>query len=142
MVKSIGGSLWLNLWTPTVHDDRIVDDYTDTGNYDNNGTNITFQPSTVVPDGNWPPAAQAVIAAAGTGTPKPALVDDDDLRVAYHGSWSFQGGRSYGDLDSGVHHSQQNGASATITLQGTGISLAVSKLDGTYFLVDGFQLTG
>ncbi|MFC0435255.1 right-handed parallel beta-helix repeat-containing protein [Kutzneria buriramensis] len=191
VVKSIGGSLWLNLWTPTIHDDTIVNNFTDTGNYNNNGTNITLQPSTVVPDQNWPAAAQAIIDAAGPDTPRSNLVDDDDLRIAYRGSWSFQGGRSYGDLNGNVHYSQQDGASASITFTGTGISfltetnsdeghvgvtldgvaqpavnantaqrgvqqkvfsvkglhpgshtLTVSKLDGTYFLVDGFQLLG
>jgi hypothetical protein len=191
VVKSIGGSLWLNLWTPTIHDDKIVDNYTDTGNYNNNGTDITLTPSTVVGDQNWPPAALAILAAAGPDMPKSKLVDDDDLRVAYRGSWSFQGGRGYGDLNGNVHYSQQDGASATITFSGTGISfitetnsdegkigvtldgvakpsvtantaqrgvqqkvfsvkgltagqhtLTVSKVDGTYFLVDGFEITG
>jgi hypothetical protein len=177
-----GSSLW------HTHDATIQGNYTDTGNY-YNGTDITFQPSTVVPDQNWPPAAQAIIDAAGPDTPEPSLVDDDDLRIAYRGSWSSNGSRGFGDLDNGVHYSQQNGASATITFTGSGISfltetnsdeghigvtldgvaqpsvdataavrsaqqkvfsvkglpsgrhtLTVSKLDGTYFLVDGFQL--
>jgi hypothetical protein len=190
VVRFSNGSLWLNLWTPTIHDDAIYDNYSDTASYNNNGTNITFVQSTVVTDGNWPPAAQAIIKAAGPGTPTGTLVDDDDLRIDYHGSWSSSGSRGLGDLNDGVHYTQQDGASATITFTGTGISfltetnsdeggvgitldglvkpavnantpsrgvqqqlysvtglaagshtLTVSKLSGTYFLVDGFQLT-
>jgi hypothetical protein len=191
VVRFSNGSLWLNLWTPTIHDDTIQDNYTDTAAYNNNGTNITFQQSTVVTDGNWPTAAQAIINAAGPGTPTSTLVDDDDLRIGYSGSWSSSGSRGVGDLNDGVHYTQQDGASATITFTGTGISfltetnsdegqvgvtldgvtkpavnantpsrqvqqhlysvtglaagshtLTLSKLSGTYFLVDGFQLSG
>jgi hypothetical protein len=190
VVRFSNGSLWLNLWTPTIHDDAIYDNFTDTAAYNNNGTNITFQQSTVVTDGNWPPAAQAIINTAGPGPSSSNLVDDDDLRIGYSGSWSSSGSRGLGDLNDGVHYTQQDGASATITFTGTGISfltetnsdegqvgitldgvtkpavnansptrqvqqqlysvtglaagshtLTVSKLSGTYFLVDGFQLS-
>jgi hypothetical protein len=144
----------------------------------------------VVTDGNWPAAAQAIIAAAGPGTLPGKAVDDDDLRVAYTGSWSSSGSRGDGDLDNGVHYTQQDGAAATITFTGTGISfltetnsdegdiavtvdgvakgtvsantaqrlaqqslysvsglaagrhtLTVTKLSGSYLLVDGFTLS-
>jgi len=191
VVKFSNGSLWLNLWTPTIHSDSIHDNYTDTDRYNNNGTDIDFKQSTVVPDGRWPAAAQAIIDAAGPGTPGPGkvLIDDDDLRIAYTGSWSSSGSRTYGDLENGVHYTQQDGDSASITFTGTGISfltetnsdegdvavtldgvakgtfsantaqrqaqvpvyavtglaagrhtLTVSKLSGSYFLVDGFKV--
>ena len=128
--------------------------------------------------------------AAGPGTSTSSVVDDDDLRIDYRGSWSSSGSRGLGDLDDGVHYTQQDGASATITFTGSGISvltetnsdegevgvtldgvakpavdantpnrqvrqrpysvaglspgshtLTLTKLSGTYFLVDGFQLT-
>ena len=118
------------------------------------------------------------------------MVDDDDLRIGYVGSWSTSGSRGYGDLDDGVHYTQQNGATATLTFTGTGISfltetnpdegdvgitldgvakptvsavtatrraqvklysvsglpagqhtLTVTKVSGTYLLVDGFVLS-
>ncbi|MCW2870222.1 hypothetical protein [Actinacidiphila oryziradicis] len=190
VVRFSNGSLWTNLWTPSIHDDSIHDNYSDTASYNNNGTNITFQQATVVTDGNWPTAAQAIVNAAGPGTLPGKVVDDDDLRVAYTGSWSSSGSRSTGDLDNGVHHTQQNGAAATITFTGTGISfltetnsdegdigitldgvskgtvsantpdrhsqqslysvsgltagqhtLTVTKLSGTYLLVDGYTLS-
>jgi hypothetical protein len=190
VVRFSNGSLWLNLWTPTIHDDTIDGNYTDTAAYNNSGTNITFQQSTVVTDGSWPPAAQSIMNAAGPATSTSNVVDDDDLRIGYHGSWSSSGSRGIGDLNDGVHYTQQDGATATITFTGTGISfltetnsdegqigvtldgaskpvvdantanrqvqqrlysvagltagshtLTLTKLSGTYFLVDGFQLS-
>jgi hypothetical protein len=190
VVEFSNGSLWLNLWTPTIHDDSIHGNFTDTGRYNNSGTDIDLEPSTVVSDGRWPPAAQAIIDAAGPGTPPGPVLDDDDLRIAYTGSWASSGSRTYGDLDGGVHYTQQNGDAASITFAGTGISLltetnsdegdiavtldgvakgtvsanaaqrqtqvpvysvtglaagrhtlTVSKLSGTYFLVDGFRIS-
>jgi hypothetical protein len=189
VVEFSNGSLWLNLWTPSIHDDSIHDNYTDTDRFNNNGTNIAFKPSTVVPDGRWPAPAQAIIDAAGPGKTTGKVLDDDDLRIGYTGSWSSSGSRGLGDLDNGVHYTQQNGDSATITFTGTGISfltetnsdegdvgvtldgaaqptvsantaqrqsqhplysvsglaagphtLTVTKLSGTYFLVDGFTV--
>lgn len=190
VVRFSNGSLWTNLWTPSIHDDSIHDNYSDTASYNNSGTNITFQQATVVADGNWPPAAQAIVDAAGSGTLPGKVVDDDDLRVSYAGSWSSSGSRGIGDLDNGVHYTQQNGAAATITFTGTGCSfltetnadegdvgitldgvskgpvsantserhvqqkvyaasgltaglhtLTVTKISGTYLLVDGFTLS-
>ncbi|MBY8879656.1 hypothetical protein [Actinacidiphila acidipaludis] len=190
LVRYGNGSLWVNLWTPSIHDDAIHDNWSDTAAYNNNGTNISFQQATVVDDGNWPAAAQAIIAAAGPGTPPGAVADDDDLRVSYSGSWSSSGSRGVGDLDNGVHYAQHDGASATISFTGTGVgfltetnsdegdigitldgvakgtvsaatperhaqqklwsvsgltdgphTLTVTKLSGSYLLVDGFTLS-
>ncbi|GAA1221047.1 hypothetical protein GCM10009665_09010 [Kitasatospora nipponensis] len=56
---------WIGMWTPTVHDIDVHDNYADTTHYLNKGTGITFTQATVVQGGDWPPAARAVIAAAG-----------------------------------------------------------------------------
>jgi len=122
VVEFSNGGLWLNLWTPSIHDDAIHDNYTDTARYNNNGTNIDFTQSTVVPDGRWPTAAQAIINAAGPGPTKSKTIDDDDLRISYIGSWATSGARNDGDLNNGVHYTQQDGANATITFTGTGIA--------------------
>ncbi|MFF3566013.1 hypothetical protein ACFYXS_38905 [Streptomyces sp. NPDC002574] len=122
VVRFSNGSLWTNLWTPSIHDNAIHDNYSDTASYNNSGTDIAFQQATVVTDGSWPAAAQAIIEAAGPGTLPGATVDDDDLRVAYTGSWSSSGSRGDGDLDNGVHYTQQDGATATLSFTGTGIS--------------------
>jgi hypothetical protein len=141
----------------------------------------------VVTDGRWPTAAQAIMDAAGPGPRTGKVLDDDDLRIGYFGSWASSGARSFGDLENGVHYTQHDGDSATISFTGTGISLltetnsdegnigvtldavskgtvsantaqrqvqfpvysvsglsagphtlTVTKLSGTYFLVDGF----
>ena len=190
VVRFSNGSLWTNLWTPSIHDDSIHDNYSDTASFNNNGTDIAFQQATVVTDGSWPAAAQAIIDAAGPGGAPSEVADDDDLRVSYAGSWLSSGSRNVGDLDNGVHYTQQDGAAATITFTGTGIgfltetnsdegdigitldgvtkgtvsantpqrraqqrlysvsgltagrhTLTLTKLSGTYLLVDGFTLS-
>jgi hypothetical protein len=110
------------LYWPTIHDDSIHDNFADTAAYSNGGTNITFTQATVVTDGQWPAAAQAIINAAGPGPSSSKVIDDDDLRISYIGSWASSGSRGNGDLDDGVHYTQQDGAYATLTFTGTGIS--------------------
>lgn len=116
------GGQWLSLYWPSIHDDAIYDNYADTDQHSNGGTNITFSPATVVTDGRWPAAAQAIIDAAGPGPSSSKVIDDDDLRISYIGSWASSGSRGLGDLDDGVHYTQQDGAYATLTFTGTGIS--------------------
>jgi hypothetical protein len=187
VIRFANGSNWVNLWTPSIHDDTIQNNYSDTAKFNNNGSNITFQQATVVTGGQWPAAAQAIIAAVGPANPPAATADDDDLRVSYTGTWSSSGSRGFGDLDNGVHYTTTNGDAATITFTGTSITfltetntdegtigitldgaakgtvnantatrgvqqhlytatglaagthtLTVSKVGGTYLLVDGF----
>lgn len=64
-----GGAHWIGMWTPTIHDIDIHDNYADRTSYQNNGTNITFNQATIVTNGAWPPAAQAIINAAGPAAP-------------------------------------------------------------------------
>jgi len=116
------GGQWLSLYWPTIHDDSIHDNYADTSSYSDGGTNITFTQATVVTDGQWPTAAQAIIDAAGPGASSSKVIDDDDLRISYIGSWASSGSRGNGDLDDGVHYTQQDGAYATLTFTGTGVS--------------------
>ncbi|HEX9335706.1 MAG TPA: right-handed parallel beta-helix repeat-containing protein [Pseudonocardiaceae bacterium] len=122
VIRFANGSNWINLWTPSIHDDTIQNNFSDTAKFNNNGSNITFQQATVVTGGQWPSAAQAIIAAVGPAAPPPATADDDDLRVTYAGTWSSSGSRGDGDLDNGVHYSTTNGDSATITFTGTSIA--------------------
>ncbi|HEY3609146.1 MAG TPA: hypothetical protein VGL06_16720 [Pseudonocardiaceae bacterium] len=187
VIRFGNGSNWVNYWTPTIHDNTIQNNFSDTAQFNNNGTNITFQQATVVTGGLWPAAAQAIINASGPAAPTAAIADDDDLRINYTGSWSSIGSRGLGDLDNGVHYTTTNGDSATITFTGTTITfltetnvdegtvgitldgvakgtvnantptrfaqqhlytatglaagthtLTVSKISGTYLLVDGF----
>lgn len=56
---------WVGMWTPTIHDITIHDNFTDNTVVKNLGTNVTITNTTVVTGGNWPPAAQAIMAASG-----------------------------------------------------------------------------
>ena len=143
----------------------------------------------MVTDGNWPPAAQAIVDAAGPGTLPGKEVDDDDLRVAYAGELVVERVPRYRRPRQRRALHPTDGASATITFTGTGIgfltetnptretspsrldgvpqgtvsantperhvrqtlysvsglnpgrhTLTVTKLSGTYLLVDGFTL--
>ncbi|HEX4724179.1 MAG TPA: right-handed parallel beta-helix repeat-containing protein [Pseudonocardiaceae bacterium] len=122
VIRFGNGSNWINLWTPSIHDDTIHDNYSDTAQFNNNGSNVTLQQATVVTGGQWPAAAKAVIAAAGPAIPPPATADDDDLRVDYTGSWASGGSRNLGDLDDGVHYTTTDNDSATITFTGTAVT--------------------
>jgi hypothetical protein len=56
---------WVGMWTPTIHDITIHDNYTDNTVVKNLGTNVTITNTTVVTGGNWPAGAQAIMAASG-----------------------------------------------------------------------------
>ncbi|PYC76654.1 hypothetical protein C7C46_22005 [Streptomyces tateyamensis] len=125
-VARIGGGGWIGMWTPTIHDINIHDNYSDTSAYNNRGTNITFNQATIVSGGAWPPAAQAVIAAAGPDAgyrPMTGRIDDDDTAISYTGSWTANGNRGLGDYDDAVHATQADGDSASLTFTGTGVSV-------------------
>jgi hypothetical protein len=129
-VTRTGGGNWIGMWTPTIHDIDIHDNYSDTSSYNDNGTNITFNQATIVAGGAWPPAAQAVIASAG---PDPAYrpltgrLDDDDTAITYTGSWTATGNRGLGDYDDAVHATQTNGDKASLTFTGTAVSVIGEK---------------
>jgi hypothetical protein len=130
-VLRFGGASWIGMWTPTINNITIDDNYSDNSSYYNNGTDITLTQATIVTDGAWPAAAQAIIAAAGPSeqyTPVTGLVDDDDLGIQYTGSgWRAYLNRGLGDLDNGVHATTDNGDSASYTFTGTGISVISEK---------------
>jgi hypothetical protein len=56
---------WVGMWTPTIHDIAIHDNFTDNTVVKNLGTNVVISDTTVVTGGDWPAAAQAIMAAAG-----------------------------------------------------------------------------
>ena len=132
-VSRSGGGNWVSMWTPTIHDINIHDDYSDTSTYTNNGTNITFNQAIIVSGGAWPPAAQSIIAAAGPSTPNPITegltgrINDDDSAVTYTGSWAESSDRGYGDYADDVHATRGNGDTASLTFTGTGVSILGEK---------------
>ena len=68
-VTEFGGSDWTGEWTPTINSIDIHDNYSRQPNYYDNGTNMTFTQATIVTNGDWPAAAQAIINSAGPATP-------------------------------------------------------------------------
>ncbi|UVI32000.1 discoidin domain-containing protein [Paenibacillus spongiae] len=58
-------SRYLLIWKNTIHDINVNNTYTTTSNYRNDGTNTKVTNTTVVSNGNWPPAALAIMDGAG-----------------------------------------------------------------------------
>lgn len=121
---------WTGMWTPTIHEIRMHDNfYAPAGSY-NNGTNVVLTNNTEVKNGDWPPAAQQIIKAAGL---PPALragrtrLDDFDLSIEYRGSWIARGFRGLGDFHETAHGGHNNGDSATMPFTGTGVSVIGEK---------------
>lgn len=65
VIAQIAAAIWYSAWTPSIHDNRIFDNYTDTGSYDNKGTRNVMTNNTLVTDGNWPQAALDIMNGAG-----------------------------------------------------------------------------
>ena len=129
-VLRFGGASWIGMWTPTINNITVDDNYSDNSSYYDNGTDTTLTQATIVTDGVWPAAAQAIIAAAGPSeqyTPVTGLTDDDDLGIQYTGSWQAYINRGLGDLDNGLHATTVNDASASYTFTGTGIAVISEK---------------
>jgi hypothetical protein len=126
---------WANMWTPTIHDDTLHDNYTDVTRLNNNGTNVAITNTTAVTDGVWPTGAQSIAAAAGLepayknlAIPEAALVNDGATgsllapgTITYTGSWQAYSGRDYGDLNEDVHATTTNGDGVTFSFTGSGI---------------------
>ncbi|MEX1651766.1 hypothetical protein ABZ960_00965 [Streptomyces pseudovenezuelae] len=129
-VIRFGPGNWVGMWTPTIHDNYIHDNFADRSNWGSNATNTTVVQSTIVSGGAWPAAAQAIIAASGPTAayrPMTGLIDDDDTAIAYTGSWSTSGYRGLGDFHDNVHAAGANGSTATLTFTGTGVSVIGEK---------------
>jgi hypothetical protein len=129
-VVRFGGSDWIGMWTPTINNITVDGNYSDNASEYDNGTDTSFTQATIVSNGAWPAAAQAIIAAAGPAEqyqPVTGLIDDDDLGISYTGDWYAALLRGLGDLDDGVHVTTANGASASYTFTGTGISVISEK---------------
>jgi hypothetical protein len=60
-----GAAAWTYIWTPTVNNITFGTNYANVSGATNNGTNIHFTQATIVTNGQWPAAAQSIIANAG-----------------------------------------------------------------------------
>ncbi|MGW3291877.1 hypothetical protein ACWDR3_45380 [Streptomyces sp. NPDC001002] len=125
-VIEFGGSNWIGMWTPTINTIHAHDNYSDNASYYDNGTGDTVSQATIVSGGAWPTAAKSIIAAAGVPqqyAPLTGRTDDDNLAITYTGAWAHSGFRGLGDFNDGVHYTQTNGASVSLTFTGTGIQV-------------------
>jgi hypothetical protein len=72
VVTDIGSSEWLHLWTGSIHNISVDNNWVDTAKYINHGTNCPMVNNTLFPDNKPPPAgAQAIMDAAGVGRDSP-----------------------------------------------------------------------
>ena len=118
-VLRFGGASWVGMWTPTINNITVDDNYSDNSSYYDNGTDITLTQATIVTDGAWPAAAQAIIAAAGPSgqhTPVTGLDAYAATRSAQQVLYSVSG------LTPGLH------------------TLTLIKDSGIYLLVDRFDV--
>ena len=65
VVSSIGRSEWLHLWTGSIHDIVIKDNYADTARNENHGKNCPMINNTIFAPNSPPPAAVAIMNASG-----------------------------------------------------------------------------
>jgi hypothetical protein len=124
------GNNWIGMWTSTIRNITIHDNYTETPWAWNNGTNTPITNTTSLTAHSWPQAARDLAAKAGPrgqyrSLREPAVADGDH-RIVYT-NWSASTGRGYGDADDDVHIAQTNGAEASLTFNGTGIKVAGEK---------------
>jgi hypothetical protein len=63
-----GAAAWTYIWTPTVNNITFGTNYSNVSGATNNGTNIHFTQAVIVSNGQWPAAAQSIIANAGPGS--------------------------------------------------------------------------
>lgn len=62
-----------------------------------------------------------------TPVPHSTLVNDDDARIAYSGSWRSSGHRGFSDYNDDVHYTTSVGDSLQFTFTGTGIDYLAEK---------------
>ena len=130
VINFAAGANWLSMWTPTINHIDVGTTYTSTSNYGVNGTDITLTPPVVVSGGNWPPAAQAIMNAAGLGltaAEAKTVIDDDSQALTYAGDWNAQG--SAGDQGD-THTTSSQGASVTLSFTGTSVAFVADKGPG------------
>jgi hypothetical protein len=129
-VMHFANGSWTGMWTPTIHDIRMHDNfYAPAGSY-NNGTNVVLTNNTRVANGDWPTAARDIIKAAGLPRELRAnrsRLDDFDLSIDYRGSWIAPGFRGLGDFHETAHAAHNNGDSATMTFTGAGVGVIGEK---------------
>ena len=71
VVTNVGSAEWLHIWTSSIHDVAIADNYVDTKKLTNKGVNCTVVNTTVFKSGSSPKRAFEIIAMAGANATRP-----------------------------------------------------------------------
>ncbi len=66
---------WMSAWINTIHDIHYLDNFANTFNMRNNGTDITIENTTYISGQSWPDEAQQIIENAGLESPFMYLYD-------------------------------------------------------------------
>jgi hypothetical protein len=127
------GANWMNIWTPSIHDISVHDNFADKTNIKNNGTRcVVADNDMTLKPGNLTDAARAIVQNAGLQPeyaairaqiplPPRQMVNDSDNAIVYQGVWTPSGGRKLGDYENDVHHTSTNGDTATFSFRGYGV---------------------
>jgi hypothetical protein len=141
----------MNIWTSSIHDIHVHDNFADKTNVNNHGTNCLVENNTMNEKPNaLSPGAREIAENAGLESaysdvklkiPLPAIevINDSDPAIIYTGPWSSIGGRPFGD----VHSTGQNGASASFPFSGYAIDFVteVNSDEGDVAVsIDGAQV--
>ena len=98
---------WYSAWTDTIQDNWIHDNFTDTGNFVNGGTNNSVYNNTTISNGNWPSSAITIAKASGIkpefqgvrsldcGCSKLNSYARDGKMTQFHQFWINQTGRHF-----------------------------------------------
>lgn len=129
------GANWMNIWTHTIHDIHVHDNFADKTNVYNKGTNCVVENNTMNEKPNaLSDAAKAIADNAGLEPayaaikvviPQPAIesINDTDAEISYTGKWTASGGRKLGDFQDDVHFTGDDGATASYTFTGYAIDV-------------------
>ena len=129
VVNFAAGGTWIGMWTPTINNITIgPDNYSSTTSVNNNGTDISYTAPTIVTNGAWPAAAQAIMNAAGVGvSTTQQTYGDDSQALSYTGDWSAQGTvTDQGD----THTTSQQGAAVSLNFTGRSIAFVTDEGPG------------
>lgn len=134
------GMNWVFLWTGSIHDVVVHDNFSDKAKFGNKGTNcIVDETNQTFQRGQFPDAAQAIIKNAGLQPeyakikgqvvqPPSVLYNDSEEDIVYEGNWSHSRGRKQNDYENDVHNAKANGDAASFHFRGYGIEF-ISEFD-------------
>jgi len=126
------GANWMNIWTKSIHDIRVHNNFADKTKPNNQGTNCSVDDASLVNPDALSASAQAIADNAGLEAafadvkekvrkPELEMINDNDPGITYSGSWNASNNRKFGDYDDDIHATAQEGAAASFTFTGNGV---------------------